>query len=72
MGEQAFDMWLRLEAMDGAWAGYTEFAHPLFTAMQSEKGSMEVTDIAGKTTDILPLAGAAEAFNGLLKACQSE
>lgn len=70
MGGQTFDMWLRLEEMDAAWAGYTEFDHPLFAAMRSEKGPMEVTDVAGKTTDVLPLAGAAKAFEGLLKACQ--
>jgi hypothetical protein len=71
MGKQSFDMWLRLEAMDGAWSGYTEFAHPLFTAMRSEKGPMEVTDVAKKTKDVLPLTGAGKAFDGLLKACQS-
>jgi hypothetical protein len=70
VGGQTFDMWLRLEEMDGAWAGYTEFDHPVFTAMRSEKGPMEVTDVAGKTTEVLPLAGAGKAFDGLLKACQ--
>lgn len=71
MGKQSFDVWLRLEAMDGAWAGYMEFAHPLFAAMRSEKGPLEITDVAKKTTDVLPLTDAAKAFDGLLKACQS-
>lgn len=71
MGKQSFEVWLRLEAMDAAWAGYMEFEHPLFAAMRSEKGPLEVTDVARKTTDVLPLTDAAKAFDGLLKACQS-
>ena len=71
MGKQSFEVWLRLEAMDAAWAGYMEFEHPLLAAMRSEKGPLEVTDVVKKTTDVLPLTSAAEAFDGLLKACQS-
>lgn len=70
-GQQSFEVWLRMEAMDGAWAGYMEFEHPVFTAIRSEKGPLEVTDVAGKTTDVLPLTDAAKAFDGLLKACQA-
>ena len=33
IGTQSFDVWLRLEEMDGASAGYQEFEHPLFKAL---------------------------------------
>jgi hypothetical protein len=70
IGAQSFDMWLRLEEMDAASAGYQEFEHPLFKALAAN-GSVTVTDVAGQKTDILPLKGFSAALASLMKKCDS-
>ena len=71
VGAKAIDAWLRLEEMDGAWAGYSEFAHPLFTLLQAGSGAVTITDVAQGSVDILPLKGSAKAFEALLAECRS-
>ena len=70
IGTQSFDMWLRLEEMDGASAGYQEFEHPLFKAL-AKAGTMAITDVAGQKTDILPLKGFSAALDSLKQKCES-
>jgi hypothetical protein len=72
IGAQSFEVWLRPEEMDGASAGYQEFDHPLFKALAKSSGSVEITDVAGKKTDSLPLKGFSSALASLRKACEGE
>jgi hypothetical protein len=70
IGAQSFDIWLRLEEMDGASAGYQEFEHPLFKAFE-KASTVAITDVAGQKTDTLPLKGFAPALASLVKKCDS-
>jgi hypothetical protein len=70
LGAQSFEMWMRLEEMDGASAGYQEFEHPLFKAM-AKTGTVAITDVAEQKTDILPLKGFSSALDRLVKTCES-
>jgi hypothetical protein len=70
VGVQSFDLWLRLEEMDGASAGYQEFEHPLYKAL-AKNATMTITDVAAQKSDTLPLKGFSAALAGLRKACES-
>jgi hypothetical protein len=70
-GERTVDMYLRYEALDGAWATYTEFQHPLFTALREEAGPVRVTHLPSGESATLPLGGSARSFARLSEVCQA-
>lgn len=70
-GERSVTMYLRYEALDAAWATYTEFDHPLFTTIREEAGPLGVTRVAGGEDALLPLRGSARSLAGLRAACVS-
>ncbi len=68
MQGQDIEFWLRVEGLDGAWAGYREFAHPLFEAMKGAQ-ALEVTDLVSGRTEILPMENAGASIEALLGFC---
>ncbi len=70
-GERSIDMYLRFEGLDAAWATYTEFEHPLFSAIREEAGPIRVTHVASGESASLPLRGSARAFAALRTACEA-
>ncbi len=68
-GGANIEVHLRQEGIDLAWAGYSEFDHPLYVALQAERGSLAITDtVTGKVTT-LPLTGANGAIADLRSYC---
>lgn len=69
VGADPIHVYLRLEAMDNAWAGYPEYDHPLLAAIRSEAGPIEIADTVLGTITILPSTGADAALEALRSYC---